>query len=135
MVGLTLGVCDLTFPARASEPWTLPMIAVCSFDGCRSSGVLRCRARSGESHRLATFRLRADFGHPDRVYEDRHLASDDGGGRTVCRDEADAVLGLVVDGVTELWFVERSLRRYRLLSAQGQALSARMWGRLMPDED
>lgn len=24
----TLGVCDLTFPARASDPWTLPMIAV-----------------------------------------------------------------------------------------------------------
>lgn len=24
----TFGVCDLTFPARASEPWTLPMIAV-----------------------------------------------------------------------------------------------------------
>ncbi len=27
----TLGVCDLTLPARASEPWTLPMIAVCCF--------------------------------------------------------------------------------------------------------
>lgn len=26
----TLGVCDLTFPARASDPWTLPMIAVAS---------------------------------------------------------------------------------------------------------
>lgn len=25
--GGTLGVCDLTFPARAREPWTLPMIA------------------------------------------------------------------------------------------------------------
>ena len=25
----TFGVCDLTLPARASEPWTLPMIAVC----------------------------------------------------------------------------------------------------------
>lgn len=24
----TLGVCDLTLPARASEPWTLPMLAV-----------------------------------------------------------------------------------------------------------
>lgn len=24
----TLGVCDLTLPARASDPWTLPMIAV-----------------------------------------------------------------------------------------------------------
>jgi len=23
----TFGVCDLTLPARASEPWTLPMIA------------------------------------------------------------------------------------------------------------
>jgi hypothetical protein len=23
----TLGVCDLTLPARASEPWTLPMLA------------------------------------------------------------------------------------------------------------
>lgn len=23
----TFGVCDLTFPARAREPWTLPMIA------------------------------------------------------------------------------------------------------------
>ena len=25
---LTFGVCDLTLPARASEPWTFPMIAV-----------------------------------------------------------------------------------------------------------
>lgn len=41
--------------------------------------------------------------------------------------------GVVVDGVTELWFVERSLR-HRLLSAQGQALSGRMWGRLMPNK-
>ena len=24
----TLGVCDLTLPARASEPWTLPMVTV-----------------------------------------------------------------------------------------------------------
>ena len=30
----TLGVCDFTFPARASEPWTLPMIAfVVDVDG------------------------------------------------------------------------------------------------------
>lgn len=32
----TLGVCDLTFPARARDPWTLPMIAECGcggFDG------------------------------------------------------------------------------------------------------
>lgn len=31
--GHTFGVCDLTFPARASEPWTLPMIAVFSLLG------------------------------------------------------------------------------------------------------
>ena len=24
----TFGVCDLTFPARARDPWTLPMFAV-----------------------------------------------------------------------------------------------------------
>lgn len=24
----TFGVCDLTFPARARDPWTLPMLAV-----------------------------------------------------------------------------------------------------------
>ena len=32
----TLGVCDLTFPARASEPWAFPMIAFL----CYRNGVL-----------------------------------------------------------------------------------------------
>ena len=32
--GNTLGVCDLTFPARASEPCTFPMIAVVSVVLC-----------------------------------------------------------------------------------------------------
>lgn len=27
ILGHTFGVCDLTFPARARDPWTLPMIA------------------------------------------------------------------------------------------------------------
>merc|ERR1712093_730716 len=26
--GSTLGVCDLTLPARAREPWTLPMLSI-----------------------------------------------------------------------------------------------------------
>jgi len=28
LVDRTFGVCDLTFPARARDPWTFPMIAV-----------------------------------------------------------------------------------------------------------
>jgi hypothetical protein len=28
----TFGVCDLTLPARARDPWTLPMIAVCQLE-------------------------------------------------------------------------------------------------------
>jgi hypothetical protein len=38
----TFGVCDLTLPARASEPWTFPMIAVCV--GCV---VVGCEKVSG----------------------------------------------------------------------------------------
>ena len=38
----TLGVCDLTLPARASEPWTLPMIAGQRF-GVEFENVRVCR--------------------------------------------------------------------------------------------
>lgn len=34
--GSTFGVWDLTFPARARDPWTFPMIAVYRVCGCRS---------------------------------------------------------------------------------------------------
>jgi len=27
----TFGVCDLTFPARANDPWTFPIFAECSY--------------------------------------------------------------------------------------------------------
>ncbi len=36
----TFGVCDLTLPARAREPWTLPMMAVAVYEVRRSVGFL-----------------------------------------------------------------------------------------------
>ena len=108
-MGFTLGVCDLTLPARASEPWTLPMIAV---RARWSRGAFRWLATSGECRELAKCppAIRVQAIQTESVQADsrygitRHYI-------LFIELKLSADFGVVVDvGVAEMWFVARSLR-------------------------
>ena len=66
----TFGVCDLTFPARASDPWTLPMMAVCLVE----RGVVQSRLDLGSleaSRDVSTMYLPEDVSNYSKEQEDK----------------------------------------------------------------